>query len=155
MTRVASSGDRADFERLWTEFGQESQLLGYPLEDTSAEINRSMLLFDAYVSKQLKGVALMVDRDAGLLWGETGLVMPRLVFGPAAFGFGVYVRPARRREGIAGSLIETAKWLLREMGFQAILCSPYEGAGHGATMLQRAGFRPLQITMVYDLEEGA
>lgn len=80
-------------------------------------------LFDAYASGKAQGVCLTdAKQNSALLWGDAGGAPPlEFKAGNMASGWGTYVEPKDRREGIAQALCDAAGPLLKAKGFDVVV----------------------------------
>ena len=121
MIRQAIQADFPTFLRLWLDYMQDQQEQGEPLLPTPQTISFFTLLFTAYVSGARKGVVLLDENRAVMLWGAGLADAPfDTAHDPQARSWGVYVAPEHRGKGISRALYEAAKKILREMGFKTM-----------------------------------
>lgn len=162
--RDATRQDRRLFLSLWHDYLKELRDLGSEVLPTDRTLTFYAGLFDGYVGGVLHGVVLFSVRgpatpdDVGvLMWGEvpsTG-AHPETEFGRIAQGWGTYIAPAARGEGLSSSLRREAKRRLREMGFDSVIGGAHTMNDRGLDTGVGAGFRIYQKLGVLDLRKEA
>lgn len=120
--RVASSKDRALFSSLWRAYLSELRSLGSEIRPTDRTMAFYMALFDSYTMGSRFGLCLLAGDGATLLWGESMDSSPLDTdFGKIAHGWGTYVAPPARGQGLSRALREEAVRRLADMGFDSVL----------------------------------
>lgn len=141
MIRQATQADFPTFLRLWLDYIQDQHEQGDPMLPTPKTISFFTLLFSAYVTGVRRGVVLLDEDHAVMLWGE-GLADSPIdtEHDPQARSWGVYVAPGHRSKGISRALYDTAKKILREMGFKTMTTGVLIGNMVGRSSLVSEGF---------------
>jgi len=119
---LAGSDEQDIFMELWKE-GVESQFkMGSSVVPSVKTMDFFLDVFNSYASSELKGVCLFgASENAVLLWGETGSDFPwESTMGKWAMGWGTYVRPAYRRQGVSRLLRNQAMRYLNAMGIETV-----------------------------------
>jgi len=127
---AAQLEDRDLFKTLWIKYLQETAQAGGPYLPTEKTLGFYTSLFIAYSSGRWDGVVLLASDAAGvLMWGAVpGDDLPLdFRYGRVAQGWGTYVEPAHRRQGVASALRTVAKRRLVEMGFDAVIGEAWAG----------------------------
>jgi GNAT superfamily N-acetyltransferase len=120
--REATERDYPTFLKLWIEFIENQAALGGDMLATPKTLSFFSTLFNTYLSGERRGVTLMAGDDWGVsLWGEDLGDSPiDTKYAPFARGWGTYVVPARRREGLGSQMREHGARRMHEMGFTHI-----------------------------------
>jgi GNAT superfamily N-acetyltransferase len=154
MIRQATQADFPTFLRLWLDYMQDQQEQGEPLLPTPKTIGFFTLLFSAYVSGARKGVVLLDEDRAVMLWGGGLAEAPfDTSHDPQARSWGVYVAPEHRGKGISRALYETAIKHLREMGFKTMTTGVLIGNSVGRSSLISEGFEFTHMTGALRIDE--
>lgn len=140
--RNATKHDQRVFLVLWREYLEECRKMGSEIQPTVRTMNFFGRLFFNYVHKIVDGICLIAgDADGVLFWGlPLGGLPFDTDFGRTAQGWGTYVRPLHRREGISLVLREEAKRELARRGFDSVLGTVLDSNRPGRVLLQSAGF---------------
>lgn len=111
--------DRGLFATLWKEFLEDQFAKGSHIRPTDENVKVFLNIYDNYLSGKFAGVVLFVGLDAVCMMGDTGNVFDS-TYGKIAKGWGTYVRPNKRGQGISKRLREAGYNKLREMGFDNV-----------------------------------
>lgn len=74
-------------------------------------------------------------------------------FSKLAAGLGTYVSPNYRKAGVAGALYTEARKLLTERGYDGYLGAHLVGNDRAARVIDRAGFEPVETSVLMRLKE--
>ena len=127
--------------------------IGQGIGEIDAELVHSWLHHDAYWSRGItwdqfvKAFANSVVISARLGTQQVGIA--RIVSDQATFAWlcDLFVHPEHRHQGIAGSLVETARGLSRQWGVRRVLLATRDAH----PLYDRFGFRPVAPTMFMEL----
>ncbi len=153
--------ERKLFLGLWREYLQESHASGSPVLPSEANVAECLKLYDAYVIGSLRGACMVakVDEQAvGLaLFGENfpgGLAL-ETDYGRTMHGWGVYIRPDARAEGVAIALMQASLKVAVELGFQGLVTHvpPDNTGSHGLKDSWFQDFTPGSVEYYIDLRE--
>jgi GNAT superfamily N-acetyltransferase len=114
--RKAKPRDLGLFRKLWQKFMEDNYELGHLVLPSKQNLDVACIYFDKYVSGEAEGIVLFVANDAVLMWGDDLSPIETRLEKPAQ-GWGVYVAPQRRRQGVSMIMREEGKKMLIEMGF--------------------------------------
>lgn len=119
--REATQKDYPTFLKLWVEYLESQLLLGGDVLPTPKTISFFTVVFNAYVEAERRGVVLLAGDYGVSLWGEDiGDLPVDSRYAPLARGWGTYVTPDHRREGLGNALREHGSRRMYEMGFSYI-----------------------------------
>lgn len=157
MIRKAHPVEVKGFSQLWLEFLIEHKEEGSETLPTGETMRFVRQLFHEYTSGFIGGVALVADIGGndfagGLLWGSRGMSPVDTTWGNTAFGWGTYVRPEYRGDGLGSQLVAEGLSQLTAQGFDTIVLTPLVGNDRSLKMLERAGFTPHQTLMTRRLD---
>lgn len=144
--REAIERDKGLFRKLWGEFQKESHEMGHWVLPTKANLDVATFFFEQYTTKQAEGIVLFIANDAVLMWG-TDMSPVETVFEKPAQGWGIYIKPERRREGLSLLIRDAGKEKLSSMGFTHVVGStPHKNEASYQSSL-KVGFveQPLRI----------
>jgi GNAT superfamily N-acetyltransferase len=129
VPNLADSNDKDIFMELWKEAVESQSRMGSSIVPSAKTMNFFSGIFDAYTSGELEGVCLFgASKNAVLLWGEMGSELPwDSTMGKWAMGWGTYIRPAYRRQGVARLLRDEAMKYLYEMGIETVIGTSVSG----------------------------
>jgi len=128
--RSATKDERKLFMGMWMQYVRVEWNRGGEIVPDAKTRLMFEGFFDAYLSGELLGVALVKDAPhrhlpdfAGvLLWGQAAAEMPFTSrYDPFVLGWGTYVHPLCRGQGLASALRANARMHLREMGISHVL----------------------------------
>jgi len=121
--RNATPQDAALFGSLWIELLESHQEYGGDILPTERTMAYFRGVFQAYTEEERQGVVLFGARNnAVLMWGELESDFPYdHPWGRWAMGWGVYVRPDFRKQGISSALRQRGANELSLMDFETIL----------------------------------
>lgn len=158
--REATNSDREEFLYLWSEMYEELLQYGSEHEPDLNTLRDARNLFDAYVTGELDGVALLYEPPGetpqGVAFGGEAFGTPAIRgthLGRIANGWGIYIRKEHRSHHIS-TLIQTAirKRLLR-MGFDTVLGDVLVTNKAGIGSVEAVGdWEPYAIIYKYDLK---
>jgi GNAT superfamily N-acetyltransferase len=155
----AGQADASDFLDMWLLFLLETyhDTLKERHKIVQARLKLAGDLIDAYLTRGLDGTVL-IARDAsgraiaGLLWGE-GPDTPLIDHAERyAQGWGTYVRPSHRRQGVASAMWREGKRRLAVLGFNRIAVLPRADDDRVLRQLAKCGFKPAEVVMVADVK---
>ena len=152
LVRLATKEDLEVFGTLWKDFLEEragKEELGVLV--TPKALRFYLGMFTAYVDGTLPGVVLLAEERGALMWGSPGEGPLETSWDPWAHGWGTYVVPSARGQGLSTALREEAKRRLKELGFRAVLGEAAWHNGAGAITGVVAGFVPVRITGLLEL----
>lgn len=119
--REATAQDYPTFLKLWISFLEDQLVMGGDVLPTPKTISFFTVVFNAYITGERRGVVLLAADYGVSLWGEDMAESPvDSSFSPLARGWGTYVMPEHRREGLGNALREYGSRRMREMGFAYI-----------------------------------
>lgn len=121
---------------LWTEFSAETTYTPYPGSEFSASLLTDQLAFMAEDRAE----------PVGCVFATT----PNDHYG---FVFGLYVRPAARRQGLARSLMQAAAQALRDEGRQYVVLSVDTPNAAGRSLYEALGFVDAARTLRAHVDE--
>jgi ribosomal protein S18 acetylase RimI-like enzyme len=136
LIRRAIPDDVPALRALWSEFSNEATFTPYPGSPFSESLVTEHLAF--------------VAEEAGEAVGCVYAALPSEHYG---FVFGLYVRPAARRRGLAQSLMRTVAEALRDEGRRYVVLSvdtPNEAA---RSLYEQLGFVDAASTLRIDVAE--
>jgi GNAT superfamily N-acetyltransferase len=154
--RARSGDDVRRFAALWRSFLVEQRSLGSEILPTP----RTLLYFcriarDYAEERGRQGIVLFYGEDAVHMAGEGPEIPFDTDLGRVAVGWGTYVAPHRRRQGIARELREEGWRLLAGFGFQTALGSSSTANPVSETACERAGMVRYNVSWRVDLRERA
>lgn len=144
--RKAKERDKGLFRKLWQRFMEDNFEMDGLILPTKNNLDVANFYFDKYVSGEAEGIVLFVANDAVLMWGDDlSPIETRLE--KSAQGWGVYVAPERRRQGVSMVIREEGKKMLRNMGFTHVLGSTTEKNDPSYQSSVKVGFveQPIRI----------
>ncbi len=140
------------FSMLWRMFlgVQELGLKPLPTRRNLAFFDR---LFDAYYLGEADGICLTdADCKSVLLWGD-GLQPPAIEtnLGRIATGWGVFVHPQARGQGLSVALRQAGYPLLKERGFDCVIGTAHVGNEAGLKSALASGLEHFGNEVIYRL----
>lgn len=141
MPHVIERSEVPEFMVLWEQYLVEQHKDGGEILPT----RRTLLFFDRlaflYAHNIVQGVAVMEPGAGVLLWGRApGETTFDTVWGVYAQGWGTYVIPERRGEGISKAMRDVAKEALREKEIETVIGTVRHGNDAGQVSGVHAGF---------------
>jgi GNAT superfamily N-acetyltransferase len=120
--REATEQDYPTFLKLWITYLESQLSFGGDILPTPKTISFFTVVFNAYVTGERRGVVLLAGPDWGVsLWGEDmGDPPVDTRYAPLARGWGTYITPEHRREGLGNQIREYGSRRMRDMGFKHI-----------------------------------
>ena len=116
--REATAGDYPTFLKLWIDLIESQAAMGGDMLPTPKTLSFFTVVFDAYLNGNRRGVVLLAGDYGVSLWGEDLADSPiDTKYAPYARGWGTYITPAHRREGLGSAMREYGCRRMREMGF--------------------------------------
>lgn len=151
--REGKPRDKGLFRKLWKAFLKENSEQGHWILPNSGNLDVATFYFDKYVNKEAEGVVLFVAQNAVLMWGED-LSPITTIFEKAAQGWGTYVDPDHRKNGMSAEMRKQGKEKLRELGFTHVVGSVMKDnhPSHISTLKSGANVQPIEI-FVMDIKE--
>jgi len=150
--RIAKPTDKGLFKKLWWEYMNSPERKNDDAVVNDHNLEVFVKLFEAYTSKTLKGVVLLVGEDAVLMHGSMGESPFQTKYDPFAIGFGVYVRPQLRGEGVSQQLYRKSFKILKGQGFRYIIGGVVETEKIDSHPAIKAGFVPHSMRVQINLE---
>lgn len=120
--REATELDYGVFVRLWVDYIDSQARLGGDLLPTPKTLAFFTAVFNSYVQHERRGVVLLAGEADGVsLWGEDlGDSILDSRYDPYARGWGTYIVPSRRREGLGSAMREHGCRRMMDMGFKNV-----------------------------------
>jgi hypothetical protein len=141
MIREATKEDFPVFLRLWLDFLEEQREYGSEILPTPRTVNFFSCLFVAYTTGARRGVVLLNDDNAVLMYGEGLSEQPYDTDrDPAAHGWGVFVKPECRGNGLSGEMYDASRATLSGMGFKTMVAGALLENRNGESSLVSEGF---------------
>lgn len=143
------------FTKLWTRYLGEMEAR-YTGEAGARAIGFYAAAFRMIAGDAQLGIALFAQESSAgevgvLLWGSLAPLPFETAFGRIATGFGTYVDPAHRCDGLARDMRRFARRELALAGFDSVLGAVHVGNRAGQASVVREGFQPFQTSYVLDL----
>lgn len=153
--RKAKERDLGLFRKLWKPYMEEENGGGNPVQGSDRNVAFYEQLFKKYTSGEWPGCCLFVGEDGVLLWGYGGQRPLDLDWDAArlAHGWGVYVRPESRKNGISRALYEAGREEMRQLGFERVMGEINLNNEAGVRAAEEGGFRPHSVIALMDLSE--
>jgi GNAT superfamily N-acetyltransferase len=129
--RKATLRDIGLFKKLWGALLEEQSKAGSLVVPNEHNLDFMSGVFESYVEGDLDGVVLFVSDAAVLMYGDCGSPMQYSIGDKVAYGFGQYVDPDHRGEGILDAMAKEAFTQLTDMGFDAMLGNTMTTDTHG------------------------
>ncbi len=154
--RLATTGDLRQFDCLWEELLMENQKNGDPILNDKS--NRAIFRAAArsFMSDSKTGCVIMAFEGrvpvGVVMWGSPAAATVNTVLGKAAHGWGSYVRPKYRGEGLSREMREMARAHLLAQGFKALFGSVLPSNLPGVHSALNFGFAAVSSNIVLDLE---
>lgn len=143
--RTATMRDRGLFKSLWMKMLEEQYQAGSLVLPHDHNVDVMVNIFEKYVTEELEGVVLFVSNVGVIMYGD--LVNPyKLSVGTkVAYGFGQYVAPENRGDGILDAMAEEAFKQLIVRGFDVMFGNTMEKDAHGhdafTRVVEQNGFK--------------
>lgn len=158
IVRRAETADLRQFDLLWGEYLEECQKRGDTTKNTRNNREFFRKVARHYMTNPELGiVAMAFDHHvpAGVvMWGAFIGAMPvQTTLGQVANGWGSYVRPAYRGEGLSRKLREFAASHLVAVGADTLLGSVNAGEEAALKSVLNMGFVPRQLVVSLDLRK--
>lgn len=140
MIRRADLLDLPGVASMWRAWWDEFPV---PYRTRAAILNEQAQLFERIVKGERLGVCLVEPSQGVLLWVAQG--------GEELHGYGVYVRPQFRGQGLGRGLMNQGLQIAKSMGFKRVLVAPYVSNTLTLDWTVREGWKPLQLVKVKEL----
>lgn len=119
--REATPKDYPTFLKLWIEYLENQAGMGADILATPKTISFFTVVFNAYLHGERRGVVLLAGDYGVSLWGEDMADSPiDTRYAPYARGWGTYITPEHRREGLGSAMREYGCRRMYEMGFSYV-----------------------------------
>jgi L-amino acid N-acyltransferase YncA len=149
--RLAELKDAALFITLWRKFLRELRATGGDILPTNRTMSFFADLFNAYVSRQMKGVIVLADDHSVLMWGETKRYVDS-INDPFVLGFGTYVDPEHRQKGICRLMRKKAIEVCKDLGMKGVIGEVHSKNDVGLSASLADGFEPMATRGILRLE---
>ena len=151
--RTAKARDKGLFRKLWMKFLEDNAAAGYPMTASKQNLDAYTNVFERYVNNELEGIVLFIAQNAVVMAGADGSPIEHVYEKPAQ-GWGIYVDPDRREDGLGSILIAEVVKRLKSLGFSHLIGST-TGQNVASDMnMQKAGFKELPIkSMILEIKE--
>lgn len=119
--RKATPRDKGLFRKLWADYLDHQHKAGSFVLANDHNLSVFEGIFDLYTQELQPGIVLFIAEDAVLMWGKSSDDLIETNLGTIAQGWGTYIKPESRGNGLSKSIREEGKRLLKEMGFDAVI----------------------------------
>ena len=117
----ATERDYPTFLKLWVALMESQAELGSDILVTPKNVAFFTALFNIYLGGMRRGVVLLAGDCGVSMWGEDVADSPLdTKYAPFARGWGTYITPEHRRQGLASQMREYGSRRMHEMGFKYV-----------------------------------
>lgn len=151
--RPAILADSGAFRPLLMAYLREMRAKGSEIQPTNRTADFYHSLFVRYVTGAADGAVVMAG-DVGFSMAGDATAPVDSDFGKTALGWGTYVAPVARGDGLGDDLRRALRAALRARGFQTVLGGAYVGDLAAHASVKRTGWKPYQVQGYDDLRRG-
>lgn len=148
---LATPANRSRVIDLTRAYLEELLPLGSEILPTDRSLATFARFFDAYVSGDWPGAVVLSDGGFTMAGQSGPEPLFDTKFGRMAYGWGTYVEPAYRRQGLAAAMRAALRDELRRQGFGAIAGAAHHLNGVGLESVRSLPFRFHQVIGIEQL----
>jgi GNAT superfamily N-acetyltransferase len=157
IVRLATTKDLTQFDLLWAEYLEENHKQGDAVLPSQSNKEFFRRVARIYMNNPQTGCVIMAfdgKVPAGVvMWGMPLFPSPiETTHGVVAHGWGTYVRPEHRGEGVSRDMRDMAKGHLQAIGCDTLVGSVRIGNANGVASVHQMGFEQGPQAVFLDLK---